>query len=85
MSSKRTAQQVRGDIDRGRTGEKVDFPDPAAAPLGTDSEAAGEPLQTQEAASNYQPATRSSSGPLIYVAILTLLIVLAIGWALHAQ
>ncbi|MGE6697294.1 hypothetical protein ACQKH5_06355 [Hyphomonas sp. NPDC076900] len=28
-------------IDSGNTGEKVNYPDPAAAPLGTDDEAAG--------------------------------------------
>ena len=33
--------QLRQDIDRGRNGDKVDYPDPAAAPLGTDAEAAG--------------------------------------------
>lgn len=36
-----TPDQVRNDIDRGRTQDKVDFPDFAAAPLGTDEEAAG--------------------------------------------
>jgi uncharacterized protein HemX len=30
---------LRHDIDHGRTGDKVDWPDPAAAPLGTDDEA----------------------------------------------
>lgn len=35
------AQQLRANIDAGLTGDKVDFPDPAAAPLGTDDEAAG--------------------------------------------
>jgi hypothetical protein len=38
-----TSSQLRHDIDSGRTGEKVAFPDPAAAPLGTDDEAAGTP------------------------------------------
>jgi len=38
---KATTDQLRDDIDRGRTGDKVHFPDPAAAPLGTDDEAAG--------------------------------------------
>lgn len=32
---------LRTAIDEGRTGDKVAFPDPAAAPLGTDDEAAG--------------------------------------------
>lgn len=35
------AARLRADIDSGRTGDKVDWPDPAAAPLGTDDEAAG--------------------------------------------
>ncbi|MBS7544273.1 hypothetical protein [Ancylobacter oerskovii] len=37
------ADRLREDIDRGRGGDKVPFPDPAAAPLGTDDEAAGTP------------------------------------------
>ena len=36
-----TADQLRHDIDQGRTGDKVAWPDPASAPLGTDEEAAG--------------------------------------------
>jgi hypothetical protein len=36
-------EQLRNAIDTGKTGEKVAFPDPAAAPLGTDDEAAGTP------------------------------------------
>ncbi|MPQ95310.1 hypothetical protein AXZ77_2496 [Thioclava sp. ES.031] len=35
------ASQLRETIDRGGTGDKVAFSDPAAAPLGTDDEAAG--------------------------------------------
>lgn len=35
------ADRLRSDIDAGRTADKVAFPDPAAAPLGTDDEAAG--------------------------------------------
>lgn len=38
-----TTAQLEADIDRGRTGDKVDWPDSAAAPLGTDDEAAGAP------------------------------------------
>lgn len=38
-----TAQELKGAIDSGRTGDKVAFPDPGAAPLGTDDEAAGTP------------------------------------------
>lgn len=40
---KPTAQELRAAIDHGATNEKVAFPDPAAAPLGTDDEAAGTP------------------------------------------
>lgn len=42
--SRPTTEQLRDDIDRGRTGDKVNASDPAAAPLGTDEEAAGTPL-----------------------------------------
>lgn len=35
------AAQLREHIDRGGTGDKVAFSDPAAAPLGTDAEAGG--------------------------------------------
>lgn len=34
-------EQLRITIDRGHGGDKVDAPDPAAAPLGTDDEAGG--------------------------------------------
>lgn len=37
------ASALRREIDAGHTRDKVDFPDPAAAPLGTDDEAAGNP------------------------------------------
>jgi hypothetical protein len=33
--------RLRNATDSGRTGDKVPFPDPAAAPLGTDAEAGG--------------------------------------------
>lgn len=33
--------QLRYKIDSGATGDKIDWPDPAAAPLGTDAEAGG--------------------------------------------
>lgn len=43
-----TSDELRKDIDSGRTGDKVDFPDPAAAPLGTDAEASGNPPDAKE-------------------------------------
>lgn len=36
------AARLRATIDAGATGEKINHPDPAAAPLGTDDEAAGQ-------------------------------------------
>lgn len=42
-----TSDRLRSDIDHGRGGDKVSAGDPAAAPLGTDDEAAGTP-PTQE-------------------------------------
>src|ERR1700709_392981 len=36
-------EQLRIAIDQGHGGDKVDAPDPAAAPLGTDDEAGGTP------------------------------------------
>jgi hypothetical protein len=49
-----TTEQLRHDIDQGRTGDKVRFPDPAAAPLGTDEEAAGTPIDAQVVAQTRQ-------------------------------
>ena len=43
-----TADRLREDINRGLTGDKVPFRDPAAAPLGTDDEAAGMPPTSEE-------------------------------------
>jgi hypothetical protein len=50
MSEPPTSDQLRHAIDSGKTGEKVPFPDPAAAPLGTDAEAAGYPPTKSELA-----------------------------------
>lgn len=55
-----TADRLRADIDRGRTGDKIPGSDPAAAPLGADEEAAGTPLSREAIAE----ARRSESqGP----------------------
>lgn len=42
-----TVAQLRDDIDSGRTGDKVAAVDHAAAPLGTDEEAAGTPVSPE--------------------------------------
>jgi len=39
-----SVDRLRHDIDRGLGGDKVRVVDPAAAPLGTDDEAAGRPV-----------------------------------------
>jgi hypothetical protein len=43
-----TAEQLRNDINRGLTGDKIPARDPAAAPLGADDEAAGMPPSSEE-------------------------------------
>lgn len=43
-----STDQLRSAIDRGATDEKVAHPDPAAAPLGSDAEAASAPPSREE-------------------------------------
>lgn len=43
-----TAAQLRDDIDKGEGGDKAGFPDPSAAPLGTDAEAGGNAATREE-------------------------------------
>lgn len=54
-----TADALRHELDRGRGGDKVDFTDPAAAPLGTDDEAGGHPPTREQ----ILQAAREESGP----------------------
>ena len=42
-----TTAQLKADIDSGRTGDKVAFPDPGLSPLGTDDEAGGSSASPQ--------------------------------------
>lgn len=42
-SDRPTTAMLKGDIDSGRTGDKVEVFDPGLSPLGTDDEAAGRP------------------------------------------
>jgi hypothetical protein len=79
-----TAAQLRKEIDRGRAGSKVDHPDPTAAPLGTDDEAAGTPPSPAAVAMAHRhevenaPARTSTSklgrGAYIYAGILAVII-----------
>jgi len=85
-----TVSQLRDDIDRGRTGEKVDWSDPAAAPLGTDEEAAGTPpraktVDTTRRRERARPAASTSDrwrphASWVQVAIVVVLVVAVIGW-----
>ncbi|WP_451992497.1 hypothetical protein [Azospirillum argentinense] len=55
------AQRLRDAIDKGLTGDKVPAADPAAAPLGTDDEAAG--TRPPPAASAHEPAPPAARAP----------------------
>ncbi len=59
------AARLRDDIDRGATGEKIAFSDPAAVPLGTDAEAGGTPTDpaAMAGARKAEGAARESSHP----------------------
>ena len=67
-----TTAALKDDIDSGRTGDKVAGFDPAAAPLGTDAEAAGAPptagevvqARRQERAAK-PTATRNAAQPAL--------------------
>ena len=88
-----TADRLRHDIDRGRSGDKVPHPDPAAAPLGTDDEAGGHsprPHQVQAAAATElgratepQPRRRIRWAWLL-ILFIVLLAVAALIWAGYA-
>lgn len=64
------AALLKENIDRGHTGDKVDVPDPAAAPLGTDAEAGGRPASPAELAEDQarQRMTAARAGDAIPVA-----------------
>jgi hypothetical protein len=89
-----SAARLRGDIDAGRTGEKVSWPDPAMAPLGTDDEAGGatSPPRAIEAARAYENSRphgdphshRSGVGMVWFVAVFGAIAVLIVAGALLA-
>lgn len=57
-----TTSGLRKDIDAGRTGDKANAVDPAAAPLGTDEESAGKPLEAEVIAFAEQRERRRKIG-----------------------
>jgi hypothetical protein len=68
---KDNVDRFRKDIDRGRAGDKTDYPDPAAAPLGTDDEAGGHPATEEqlriarEAEIRRRPSERKEEAPAV--------------------
>jgi hypothetical protein len=86
------ADQLRKAIDEGRTGDKVAFPDPAAAPLGTDAEAAGAPpsggerRQALAAEVAAVPTSRQSAGalPLVLGFLALVLVSAVLTWLILA-
>ena len=79
------AAQLRAKIDAGQASDKVPFPDPAAAPLGTDDEAAGTPppnaatraamaRETTRAAPTKAP---DRTGPWVWALVLAAVLVVA--------
>lgn len=81
QSAPQTTDELRHDIDSGKTGDKADWPDPAAAPLGTDAEASGntpksKTVRTQEKPKRVSTPLGSSMGAaLTYAGIAIVLLV----------
>ena len=89
MSSGDTLEQLRADIDSGRTGDKVSAPDPAMAPLGTDDEAAGTPpspaaialTRRLETSHPHQPQPQTGLGHAwILIAFVIALAIAIVAW-----
>jgi hypothetical protein len=95
-----TADALRHSLDRGRGGDKTDFADPAAAPLGTDDEASGHPpgreqLRMAAAAElaarpdegqrdRRTPGERLNGGSMLPLVLLVVLVVVALLVAVAA-
>lgn len=62
MRRKMRWAQVRRKTDSGETGDKVNHPDPAAAPLGTDEEAGGAATPLEEIAASTERRARDGKG-----------------------
>lgn len=80
MVEKVTGEQLRADIDSGRTGDKVAFPDPAAAPLGTDDEAGGHPTLYPAEAHRKEKDTRPGLGGIwVFIGLIALVAIAAVA------
>jgi hypothetical protein len=86
-------ERLRHDIDSGRTGDKIDWPDPAAAPLGTDEEAAGTPVPSlvaeaarrRETVGNHKPRRRGIGAAWILIGFVTLAATFILMWSLLSR
>lgn len=58
-----TSAKLLDEINHGQAGDKVSFPDPAAAPLGTDDEAAGHPPTPEQIAMARSHEVRENPRP----------------------
>lgn len=88
-SQQATTDRLRHDIDSGRMGDKVDFPDPAVAPLGTDSEAGGW-APSEDAVSQARalevtapPPARTTFAPIVYAGFIAVLLAIALLMAIY--
>ena len=83
-----TTDQLRADIDGGRTRDKVAGADPADAPLGTGEEAAGTPIGPAAVATARQQEVRGAArtnedgGVLFYVTAIAVIAIIIVGGAL---
>lgn len=83
-----TTDRLRADIDSGKTRDKVRYSDPAAAPLGSDDEASGNPpsprerhQEAQNRNQGQEPSRRDSGALWAYGFLIAgaALLVLAVG------
>jgi hypothetical protein len=83
-----TTARLRAEIDSGRTGDKVATIDPAAAPLGTDDEAAGTPpsahaialARSHELKYTLDRGDQNKAGAaLVYTAVLAVIATILVG------
>lgn len=83
-----TAAQLKEAIDGGAAADKVDFPDLAASPLGTDAEAGGSAPTPEELASAFKHEIVAKPDPapehrtLLAVAVFIAVIAIAIALSL---
>jgi hypothetical protein len=74
-----TTSQLRAAIDAGQTRDKVNYPDPAAAPLGTDDEAAGNPPTPEQVSLEPIPAPPAREAVSDWTSYLLLAVPVAIA------